>query len=64
MALSQKDIDKFLDENVQDNVKILTDVVAGLKKDRKRLSAQVNIMIHFIYNDSICFILAFRKSGK
>lgn len=49
MALSQEDIDKFLDENVQDNVKILTDVVAGLKKERKTLSAQVNTIIHYIY---------------
>lgn len=48
MALSQEDIDIFLDENVKDNVKILTDVVAGLKKERKTLSAQVNIIIHFI----------------
>lgn len=62
MALSQEDIDKFLDENVQDNVKILTDVVAGLKKERKTLSAQVNTIIHSIYNDSICFVIAFRKS--
>ena len=62
MALFQEDIDKFLDENVQDNVKILTDVVAGLKKERKTLSAQVNTIIHSIYNDSICFVIAFRKS--
>ena len=44
-TLSQADIDEFLDENIQDNFKILSTVVAGLKNERDKLFNQVCIVI-------------------
>ena len=63
MALSQADVDRFLDETLQDNFKILPDIFRELKKEKQRLSDQVNITSMGILNNCIITFIFFKLSG-
>ena len=42
-ASSQEYLDEFLDKSIQDNVKILSDVLNSLKSEKKLLEKQVSL---------------------